>query len=91
LEQLNGKAATAPVDRCRWGGVHSVRRYELKHYLNGIEYPATKAAIIADVEAQGGPDALIESLQALRRERFSRAIAVEVALHQHQQSQPRAR
>jgi hypothetical protein len=68
-----------------------VRRHELKHYLNGIEYPATRAAIIAVVAAHGAPDALIESLQALRGERFSSAIAVEVALHQQQQAEPRAR
>ena len=60
-------------------------RHELKHYLNGIEYPASKAAIIADVEAHGAPDELVESLQALSGERFSSATAVEVALHKRQQ------
>lgn len=65
-------------------------RHELKHYLNGLLHPASKAAIIADVEAHGGPDDLIESLQALRGERFTSAIAVEMALHKRKQ-QPSAR
>ena len=41
-------------------------------YLVGVEYPATKAEVIAIAEERGAPQEAIEALQANRRSVFDR-------------------
>ena len=49
-------------------------------YLQRLELPASKLDVIAEVEAHGGPQELIESLQRLSGERFENRAAIEAAL-----------
>ena len=41
-------------------------------YLVGVEYPATKAEVIAIAEERGAPQEALGALQASRREIFDR-------------------
>ena len=49
-------------------------------YLRGVEYPASKLEVIALAEANGAPQATIESLQRIKCEQFPSAQAVAAAL-----------
>ena len=49
-------------------------------YLPGLEFPASKLEVIAIAEASGAPQAVIESLQRVKCERFPSPEAVEAAL-----------
>jgi hypothetical protein len=49
-------------------------------YLTGVEFPASKLEVIAIAEANGAPQATIESLQRVRCERFRSPEAVAAAL-----------
>ena len=49
-------------------------------YLSGVEFPASKLEVIAISEANGAPQATIESLQRVKCEQFRSAQAVAAAL-----------
>ena len=57
-----------------------VRTAERDAYLRGVEFPASKLEVIAMSEANGAPQATIESLQRVRCEQFPSAQAVAAAL-----------
>jgi hypothetical protein len=49
-------------------------------YLSGLEFPASKLEVIAIAEANGAPQATIESLQRVKCERLPSPEAVVAAL-----------
>ena len=51
-----------------------------EQYLVGVEYPATKAEVIAVAEDRGAPQDLLEAMQAARAESFDSAAALRDAL-----------
>jgi hypothetical protein len=49
-------------------------------YLQHLEFPASKLDVIAEAEAHGAPQELIESLQRADSEGFESRAAVQTAL-----------
>ena len=49
-------------------------------HLDAVNFPASKQDLVAEAEADGAPQELIEALQALGSERFPDRGAVEQAL-----------
>lgn len=49
-------------------------------YLRGVDFPASKLEVIAISEANGAPQATIDSLQRVKCEQFQSAQAVAAAL-----------
>jgi hypothetical protein len=51
----------------------------LGHYLEGMDFPASKQDVIGHVEQGGAPDEIIELLQRMDGEHYDGADAVEEA------------
>jgi len=55
------------------------KKSSVHDYLTGVELPASKLEVIAIAEANGAPQATLESLQRVNCERFETLEAVEAA------------
>jgi hypothetical protein len=57
-------------------------------YLDGVDYPAAKADVVAASERAGAPQGMLEFLQSLEGERYDSPEALQVAI-QGRLSEPR--
>ncbi len=57
-----------------------VNPIEVQRHLEGAEYPASKADLVALAEENGAPQDVIEALQALDAEQFDGPDEVQEAL-----------
>lgn len=53
---------------------------EVQKHLGGIDYPASKADVVATAESNGAPQEIIDALQGMQAERFDGPDDVQAAL-----------
>jgi hypothetical protein len=57
-----------------------VNPIEVQKHLRGVDYPASKDALVSTAESNGAPQEIIEALQSMDREEFDGPNAVQEAL-----------
>jgi hypothetical protein len=57
-------------------------------YLGGVEFPATKAGVVAAAEHAGAPQGMLEFLQSLEGEQYESPEVLQAEI-QHRMSEPR--
>jgi hypothetical protein len=57
-----------------------VNPIEVQKHLSGVDYPASKADVIAAAESNGAPQEVIEALQRMDQEEYDGPNAVQAAL-----------
>lgn len=57
-----------------------VNPIEVQKHLSGLDYPASKDAVVATAERNGAPNEIIEALQRTGKEEFDGPSAVQAAL-----------